>query len=129
MCRDFLKSGDIIKTTTSDRSITIDRDLRPYYEQAEEHPIKTLMDAGIPVCLGSDNPLLMNTNIGKEYSMSHKAGVTETSDHLQITRNAIMNANVDAVTRGRLLSHIDDYTIDPRPTATSLGYKRVELSL
>jgi adenosine deaminase len=123
-----LKSGNIIKAKTSDRSITIDRDLRPYYEQAEEHPIKTLMDAGIPVCLGSDNPLLMNTNIGKEYSMSHKAGVTETSDHLQITRNAIMNANVDAVTRGRLLSHVDNYSLNSRPSTTALGYKRVELT-
>jgi adenosine deaminase len=120
-----LSIGDTIEAMNSDRTINIDRNLQPYYEQAEAHPIKTLMDAGIPVCLGSDNPLLMNTNIGKEYSMSYKAGVTETSDHLQITRNAIMHANVDAVTRGRLLSHVDGYTIDQRPSTTALGYKRV----
>lgn len=123
-----LKCGDKIEATTSNRSIIIDRDLRLYYERAEEHPIKAFMDANIPVCLGSDNPLLMNTNAGKEYSMAHKAGVTETSDHLKITRNAIQFANIDAVTRTRLMSLVDTYEQTPNPQATALGYRRARVS-
>lgn len=123
-----LKIGDMIKATESDRKITIDRDLLHYYERAEEHPIKSLMDMGIPICLGSDNPLLMNTNIGKEYSMAHKAGVTDTEDHLKLTRNAITYANIDANTRSRLMALVDGYTIDPKPKATALGYRRAEVS-
>lgn len=123
-----LQIGEIIRATTSDRTITIDKPLQLYYEQAEAHPIKMLMDKSIPVCLGSDNPLLMNTNIGKEYSMSHKAGVTDTAHHLQITRNAINNANIDAITRSRLTAHIERYEQTSTPNATALGYTRPQFA-
>jgi adenosine deaminase len=123
------KIGDIITSQNGNRTVTIDRPLTHYYESIADHPIKHFMDAGIPVCLGSDNPLLMNTNIGKEYSLVNQAGVTEGADHLQLTRNAILYANVDPLTRARLLSHIDDYErqvkqSDILPLETALGYKK-----
>jgi len=87
-----LKKGDVITATESNRRISIDQDLQLYYEQAEAHPIKKFMDMGVPVCLGSDNPLLMNTNAGKEYSMAHKAGVVNESDHLLLTQDEYINS-------------------------------------
>jgi len=121
--------GEKITSQNGNRSITIDRPLTNYYESVSNHPIKSFIDAGIPVCLGSDNPLLMNTNIGKEYSLINQAGVTNMSDHLQLTRNAILYANVDPLTRSRLLSHIDTYesqvkSSDTLPLETTLGYKK-----
>jgi len=123
-----LKKGDVITATESNRRISIDQDLQLYYEQAEAHPIKKFMDMGVPVCLGSDNPLLMNTNAGKEYSMAHKAGVVNESDHLLLTRNAITYANIDANTRSRLMALVDIYEKTPNPQATALGYRRAGTS-
>jgi len=124
-----IKIGDIITSQNEKRSIMVDRPLTHYYESIADHPIKIFMDAGIPVCLGSDNPLLMNTNIGKEYSLVNQAGITNISDHLQLTRNAITYANIDPLTRSRLLAHVDNYgkTItqsDDLPVETVLGYKK-----
>ena len=113
---------------TKIKTITVDRPLQHYYERVEDHPIKSFMDQGIPVCLGSDNPLMMNTNIGKEHSLAYNAGVTNIADHLKITRNAITYANVDPVTRARLLSKINDYEGAIKngalPSETILGYQK-----
>lgn len=123
-----LKPGKVLISADQSLSVTIDQPLRHYYEVAEEHPIADFMKRGIPVCLGSDNPLLMNTNIGKESSMAHKAGVTDEMDSLALTRNAITHANVDAITRSRLMSHVNAFeqTVKAghRPDRTALGYKR-----
>ena len=124
-----LKKDDIVTSSTG-KTVTIDRDLLLYYERTEEHPIAEFMAAGIPICLGSDNPLLMNTNIGKEYSMAFKAGITDEKDSLGFTRNAITYANVDMITRNRLMKHVDDYqdAIDTglRPQQTALRYKQTD---
>ena len=126
-----LRIGQIISSTNEKRQITIDNPLRQYYEVAEEHPIADFMKRGIPICLGSDNPLLMNTNIGKETSMAYKAGVTSESDTLSLTRSAITHANVDPITRNRLMAHVDRYKtaleVNHRPDRTSLGYKRATI--
>lgn len=123
-----LPLGQVIASQNEKRAVTFDRPLEQYYESVEDHPIKRFMDMGIPVCLGSDNPLLMNTNIGKEHSLAYKAGVRKLSDQLQLTRNAIANANIDPITRTRLAKQIDDYesTVDygVLPTASALGYQK-----
>lgn len=123
-----MQQGDTITSQNGRRSVTVDRPLLNYYESLESHPIKHFMDAGIPVCLGSDNPLLMNTNIGKEHSLAYKAGVTSTQDHLLLTRNALSYANIDPITRARLISLVDEYeTITEAgdlPITSMLGYQK-----
>ena len=83
---------------------------------------------GIPVCQGSDNPLLQNTNIGKEKSLGVKAGLTNVSGALEMTANAICYANVDMVTRLNLMQKVDLYRTAVRagkiPETTPSGYKR-----
>jgi adenosine deaminase len=124
----FMQQGDIINSQNNNRSATIDRPLMHYYESVEAHPIKEFIDAGIPVCLGSDNPLLMNTNIGKEHSLAYNAGVTDIHDHLNMTRNALNFGNIDPITRKRLLALVDDYQDIIKdgalPTSSMLGYQK-----
>lgn len=121
-------TGDTIHAQNNNRTAKIDSPLLNYYESVEAHPIKHFMDAGIPVCLGSDNPLLMNTNIGKEHTLAYKAGVTDIQDHLQITRNALTYANIDPITRTRLLSLVDEYEQmiagGDLPVTSMLGYQK-----
>ena len=93
------RRGEVIESQNGKRRITIDGPLRHYYEDLGEHPLKDFIDADIPVCLGSDNPLLMNTNIGKEHSLAYNAGISDISGQLQLTRNAIAYANIDPLTR------------------------------
>jgi adenosine deaminase len=114
--------------TKSMRSVQIDRPLRPYFKNLWQHPLGDFVRAGIPVCLGSDNPLLQNTNIGKENSLAMKAGLTDLAGALAMTENAIKYANIDMMTRLALMQKVDLYRTAVRagqpPKATAFGYKR-----
>ena len=106
--------------------VTLDRPLQRYFQQLPQHPLPQLMATGIPICLGSDNPLLMNTNIGKEYALARKYANCSVADCLQFTRNALRYANVDKITAQRLQGLVDNYAkllaSGEYPTATVLGY-------
>ena len=121
------KAGEKI-TTAAGRRVTLDKPLRTYFKNLWQHPLKEYVAAGIPVCLGSDNPLLQNTNIGKENSLAMKARLTDLSGALQMTENAIKFANVDMMTRLALMQKVDLYRTSMRagkaPAATAFGYKR-----
>lgn len=105
----------------------VDRPRREYFQTLADHPMPDFYRAGIPVCLGSDNPLLMNTNIGKEYALARKFAEASLSDCLQFTRNAIAYANIDAMTEKRLIDLVQVYQSKVesgfQPTATALNYK------
>jgi adenosine deaminase len=36
----------------------------------KEHPIREFFDTGIPITIGTDDPVILNTNISKEYALS-----------------------------------------------------------
>ena len=110
-------------------ALTIDRPRREYFQTLADHPLPDFRRAGIPLCLGSDNPLLMNTNIGKEYALARKYAEVSATDCLQFTRNAIAYANIDPIAEKRLLDLVQIYQIKTEagitPASTALNYKAV----
>ncbi len=71
----------------------------------EDHPIRTLVDAGIPVTLSSDDPVGLNTTIGTEYELAACLGFSA-SDLLGFTRNGIAASFTSDERRRALLSQI-----------------------
>jgi adenosine deaminase len=57
----------------------------------EEHPIRRFVEHGIPVALGSDNPVQICTTIGREYALAHSLGFSR-GELLAFTQNAIRAA-------------------------------------
>ena len=117
--------GDIIGSG-ADRQFAVDRPLSTYFnDKIEQHPITEFIQRGIPICLGSDNPLLQNTNISKEYSQTLRAGVDQKL-LLTFTENAIKFANIDNETRQTLMGKVKEYESrikgNSPPSATSNGY-------
>lgn len=53
-----------------------------------DHPIRTFVDAGVPVTLNTDDPVHFGTSIKAEYELAAGLGFDE-SDLLQFTRNGI----------------------------------------
>lgn len=110
-------------------AVSLNHPLQRYFQNLNTHPLPEFLKAGIPVCLGSDNPLLMNTNIGKEYSLARKYTGCGVNDCLEFTRNAIRYANIDHVTAARLMAHVDGYdaavNAGTPPVETALGYREV----
>ena len=54
----------------------------------EEHPIRRLMEAGIPVTLASDDPVRLNTSIGREYEIAMSLGFG-TDQLMEMSANAV----------------------------------------
>lgn len=69
----------------------------------EEHPIRLLVDAGIPVTLCSDDPVALGTSIGAEYELAASLGFSA-SDLLGFTRNGIAASFTSDERKERLLA-------------------------
>jgi adenosine deaminase len=69
----------------------------------EEHPIGRLVQRGIPVALGADNPVQLGTTIGREYAVAAALGFSP-ADLLAFTRNAVRACFAPAALRSSLLA-------------------------
>jgi adenosine deaminase len=73
-----------------------------------EHPVRQLIDAGIPVALGTDDPVQICTTIGREYAIAHQLGFS-VQELLTISRNAIHAAFTTPERRITLLKDLDQW--------------------
>lgn len=71
----------------------------------EEHPIRCFVEHGIPVVLGSDDPVQVCTTIGREYAAAHALGFSP-AELLAFTRNAIRAAFTTSERRQELLAEL-----------------------
>jgi adenosine deaminase len=69
------------------------------YRDRVHHPLRRLLEAGVKVTLGSDDPPFFHTSLGEEYE---KAGLDDKTLRA-ITRTAIEGSFADPATKARLL--------------------------
>ena len=76
------------------------------YEDAADHPLGRLWDAGVRVTLNSDDPPFFHTDLTAEYAFAAREKRFERADLLEVSRIAIEAAFVDEATRARLLAKL-----------------------
>lgn len=59
------------------------------YESYNEHPLKQLFDAGVPITINTDDPTFFRTTLNEEYLHAYRLGLNE-SDLLAIMRNGFL---------------------------------------
>lgn len=72
------------------------------FECANDHPLKSLMQAGCKITLGSDDPPFFKTSIGREYERAIDTFGLSEADVLAFTKTGIDAAFVDEKTKTRL---------------------------
>lgn len=72
----------------------------------QQHPLKKLIDAGVPVVLGTDNPVQFGTSIGSEYALAAELGLS-TDELLQLSRNGITSSFTTAQRKETLHVNMD----------------------
>lgn len=71
-----------------------------------EHPLRTFLDAGVKVALGTDNPVQFGTTIDHEYALAARLGLSDTElSHL--TRNAVDAAFTTPQRKAVLAAEVD----------------------
>lgn len=77
------------------------------YPDFESHPLRRLRDAGVRVCISSDDPPFFSTSLAQEYEIARHAFGFSDAQINAMTRTAVEAAFVDEETRGRLLGRLD----------------------
>jgi adenosine deaminase len=73
----------------------------------ESHPLQRLKNAGIRVCINSDDPPFFATSLAREYQVASEVMGMSDRDINAMTRTALEAAFVDDATRNRLLERFD----------------------
>ena len=71
----------------------------------DEHPIRSFIQAGVPVTLSTDNPLRLCTTIGREYDQAAALGFG-TDDLLSFTRQGILASFTSEERKSALLDTV-----------------------
>ncbi len=73
----------------------------------EAHPIRHLIDAGVPVTLNTDDPVRVWTTIGREYAIAYALGFS-VDNLLEITRQAVQVAFTSPARRAKMLDKLEN---------------------
>lgn len=76
------------------------------YPSYAAHPLRALMDAGVLVCLNSDDPGLFGNSIGGEYQIARDHFGFSDRTLFQMTKNAIFASFADGITKQDLLDKV-----------------------
>ena len=71
------------------------------------HPLGDFLAAGVPVALGSDNPVRMSTEIDREYELAKSLGC-DRLELLNLSRNGIAAAFTTPARKSQLLALVDE---------------------
>ncbi len=79
------------------------------YEKPEYVPLRTLFEAGVPMALGADDPLLFGARLADQYEIArHHHGFTD-AELAELARQSVRGSVAPEDVRRALLSGIDDW--------------------
>ncbi|TQL75127.1 adenosine deaminase [Stackebrandtia endophytica] len=75
----------------------------------EEHPLRTMVEAGVPVTINSDDPPMFGTDLNTEYLIAARLLDLDTDGVAGLAKNAVDASFAESTTKTELSSRIDDY--------------------
>jgi adenosine deaminase len=78
-------------------------------------PLRSLLDAGVPVALGADDPLLFGHRLTAQYQLARQAHGLSDAELAELARMSVRGSAAPAAVRSRLLAGIDAWLSSPDP--------------
>jgi aminodeoxyfutalosine deaminase len=75
-----------------------------------QHPIATLVAAGVPVSVNSDDPPMFGTTLEQEYATAARLLGLDRAGVAELARAAVRHSFLDTAGKAALIAEIDDYT-------------------
>jgi adenosine deaminase len=72
-------------------------------------PLRTLLDEGVPVALGADDPLLFGSRLAAQYEIARLAHGLGDAELAELARMSVRGSTAPPATAARLLTGIDDW--------------------
>lgn len=77
------------------------------YEKPEDVPLRTLFDAGVPMALGADDPLLFGARLAAQYEIARGAHGFTDAELAELARQSVRGSCAPRDEQQRLLAGID----------------------
>jgi adenosine deaminase len=75
-------------------------------------PLRRLLEAGVPVALGADDPLLFGTRLTAQYEIARQAHGFTDPELADLARMSVQSSAAPEPVRARLLAGIDAWLRD-----------------
>ncbi|MEU3328963.1 adenosine deaminase [Streptomyces albus] len=76
------------------------------YDKAEDVPVRALWDAGVPIALGADDPLLFGSRLAAQYELVRRAHGFTDEELAELARQSVRGASMPEDLRRRILADI-----------------------
>src|SRR5690606_24744392 len=88
-------------------------------EQAGDVPLRRLFDAGVPIALGADDPLLFGARLLRQYELAREVYGFRDAEIAELARQSIRSSAAPEHVKNDLLREVDDWLTapDPEPAA------------
>lgn len=82
------------------------------YERHEDVPLRTLFEAGVPMALGADDPLLFGSRLAAQYEIARRYHGFTDAELAELARQSVRGSAAPEGVREKLLAGIDDWIAD-----------------
>jgi adenosine deaminase len=79
------------------------------YEKPEDVPLRQLFDAGVPLALGADDPLLFGSRLAAQYEIARRHHGFHDTELAELARQSIRASAAPVDVRAKLLAGVDDW--------------------
>ncbi|MFF8836047.1 adenosine deaminase [Streptomyces sp. NPDC015130] len=79
------------------------------YERHEDVPLRTLFEAGVPMALGADDPLLFGSRLAAQYEIARRHHGFTDVELAELARQSVRGSAAPEGVRAKLLAGIDDW--------------------
>ncbi|MEU4081557.1 adenosine deaminase [Streptomyces venezuelae] len=79
------------------------------YEKHEDVPLRTLFEAGVPLALGADDPLLFGSRLAAQYEIARRHHGFTDAELAELARQSVRGSAAPEGVRAKLLAGIDDW--------------------
>lgn len=79
------------------------------YDKPEDVPLRTLFEAGVPMALGADDPLLFGSRLAAQYDIARRHHAFTDAELAELARQSIRASAAPEDVRAKLLAGVDDW--------------------
>ncbi|MET8828770.1 adenosine deaminase [Streptomyces sp. NPDC004610] len=83
------------------------------YEKPEDVPLRALFEAGVPMALGADDPLLFGARLAAQYDVAREYHGFSDAELAELARQSLRASAAPEDVKGRLLAGVDEWLTAP----------------
>ncbi|NJP49251.1 adenosine deaminase [Streptomyces sp. SBST2-5] len=83
------------------------------YDKPQDVPLRTLFDAGVPLALGADDPLLFGSRLAAQYEIARRHHGFSDAELAELARQSVRGSVAPEDVKAKLMSGIDDWLNTP----------------